>query len=364
MHLFQCAEPILGEEPADVLRTIAFMANLAAQETTGRIDASRGVGELFDALAHPSPESTTLVFALSPDPVPEEAPTSDLGYPLIPSSGAAAEPECVAWLIVNVPELDNRHSIDADIVLDVDLQPLPEEAPSQQALEVISSLLDHVTVIANQLSRHTIHLWQQHALGATASGTWWNDVFASHGFLPAYTQVESAIPVPASQVDVPDNVLVVSNADFPEDVLEDVTELYTLASTDQPLGTLDIEPSQWDIPRLKQNTAHFRALGTENYHALGLSAAGKVVAISEVWIHQGFSPEVAIMGLTYVHPKHRDPELAVTVARAAIDAARAAHPELTTIYSAWASDDAAQQALGDQLGSVAVGQVSAWQSKN
>lgn len=352
MQLVQFAEPVPGQEPADVLRTAVFMANFAAQDVTGRADASRGVAELFDALAHPAPDARTYIFAATEEAV--SGPISELGYPLVPTSGDAPEPEVLGWLVATAPLTDNTSVLELSLVLDVDLQPMDGQLPEESGA-VVQFLLEHAAKVAQSLGRSVLQLWQQHCLDMPSV---YGEIFEGAGFAPALTMTEFVLPVEDS--DIPADVLTVSNEDFPAGIATDVTEIYAAASVDQPWGSLHVEQENWDAARLAESTAHFRALGTENYHAFIVDDE-KVAAMSEVWIHAGTDPEVGVQGLTYVQPEYRGKDYSLTVARAALAAAQQAHPELSRVYTSAAEGHTEQLAMIEALTGEAVSRVSAWQ---
>lgn len=360
MFVYQCAGPVVGEEPSDALRTLVFMANLAAQETTGSADASRGITELIDALATPSPTAHTHIFAVTTDPWAGALGDSQFGYPQFSATGDEAEPPAVGWLIVTQPLADNIHSLDISLVLDADFQPIPGTPPSDAARELVVDMLGISDDIARRFGRSVIHLWDQHALGAASP---FAATFRDAGYTCALAQTEYVIPARLADLLARPDIEVFANTDFPEDLLPGVAELYTAASLDQPLGALDIRRAGWDTARLAESTAHFRALGTENYHAIATTDTGDVVGISEIWIHEGFSPKVAIQGLTYVRSEHRHRGLGTALKSHAHNAALTAHPELARIYTSVADDNTAMIALNKELGATAISHVTAWQKQ-
>lgn len=353
MQLIQFAEPIPGQEPADALRSAVFMANFAAQDITGSVDASRGVSELIDALAHPSPDARTYLFAATTDTI--EGPTSDLGYPLVPSTGDGSEPSINGWLIVSAPQMDNVNSLELSLILDVELQPM-ESAMPPQAEETIGFLLTAAATIGEKLGRSILQLWQQYPLREASPLA---SVFASYGFEAALEVTEYQIP--AETAEAAGSVVICADCDFPAGTADSVAALYSAASIDQPLGSLQIEQEKWDEDRLAANTQHFRSLGTRNYHALAFDEAQRVIGLSEVWVHQDARSNVAVQGLTYVLPEHRDEGLSIKLAGSAIAAARAAHPDLSRVYASAANGHTTQIEMINALGGQAISRVGACQ---
>lgn len=354
MQLLQCAEPVPGQEPADVLRSAVFMANFAAQDLTGRIDASSGVTQLLDALAHPDPHETTYVFAVSDTDVPGEL--SPLGFPIIPATGDHDEPEYLGWLIATTPLVDNTDVLGISLILDVDLQPIDGALPDEGA-EVVRFMLRSAKELARTLGRHTIQLWQQQSLTGDSPLA---ATLTSAGFESAMALTEYVLPIPAGVVT--GDVKLIVNEDFPPEVASQVSEIYADASMDQPWGTLTIEREKWDTQRLAESTAQFRALGTRNIHALAFDG-DQLIGISEVWLHEGADPAVGIQGLTYVLPARRTGAagLDVTLARAAMAAARTEQPQLERIYASAADGHDTQLALLQALGAEPVSRIGAWQ---
>lgn len=353
MQLVQFAEPIPGQEPADVLRTAVFMANFAAQDITGRADASRGVAELYDALTHPAPDACTYIFAATTEQV--AGPISALGYPLVPTSGDAAEPDVLGWLIATTPLADNTDVLELSLVLDVDLQPMEGQIPVESA-DTIAFLLKSAGEIAVALDRTILQLWQQYPLSSNSP---YAEAFSASGFDHALAATEFVLPV--SEEAVTDGVLVFANENFPAHVLNGVAALYSAASVDQPLGSLRVEREEWDAQRLAESTAHFRMLGTENFHALILDESDNVIALSELWIHADADPQVGVQGLTYVVAERRGEGLENSVATAALAAAKKAHPELSRVYASATDGHTSQLELTKSLGGIPVSRVGAWQ---
>ncbi|MEJ5996927.1 GNAT family N-acetyltransferase [Corynebacterium sp. H130] len=336
MQCFQFAEPVPGEEPADALRTVVFMANFAAQDITGSLDASRGADELIDDLAHPAPDHETFLFGIAEDPV--EGPVSDLGYPLIPSTGSASEPASLAWFVVDLPTRDNPNLVNVSIVLDVDLLPIGDDA-SPECASVCRFVLAECERIATSLGRSIIQVWMQHRADEQPA---LSEVYEEAGFSLAHSEVEFVTTLPRQPAG---DVQVFSNEDFPDQMLEGIAELYCAASVEQPRGSLSTAPEQWDAQRLSAHTAHFRARGTENFHAIATDEAGEPIALSEVWIHQGSNAEVAIQGLTYVKPDYRRQGLGFAVKSAAMGATLKAHPSVRRIYTSVAPSNQAMLQL-------------------
>ncbi|MEJ5927081.1 GNAT family N-acetyltransferase [Corynebacterium sp. H128] len=362
MFLAQLAEPNPSEEPADVLRSLALMANFAAQEITGHTDASRGVNELFDALANPSPHARTVVLAMLPESARSlcQAAADSNSIPLLPCTGTTPDPEALGWLIINLPLADNTHTMELSIVLDVELQPLPGDLAGAEAAEVVRALLEAAASLAPRYGRTVLQLWQQHSLTTNDALA---PLFQDCGFEQALTQVESVLSLPLPGKTTDTKTLGFANEDFPEELLPSVAALYQQASADQPFGMLLVEEAPWDESRLQEATSHFRSLGTRNYHALALSPAGQVCALSEVWIHEGFSAEVAVQGLTYVLPEYRGQGLGEALKRRALAVLQESCPSVQRVYTAVATENAAMLALNRKLGSVPVGYASAWQRK-
>src|SRR5699024_401334 len=82
--------------------------------------------------------------------------------------------------------------------------------------------------------------------------------------------------------------------DIPEDFLDDVIRLLTIASEDSLTGDLSVEPIQWNRTRLAE--AHGR-LRSRNAHTLMVAlvddSTQTVVALTELGRHAGSDPEVA-----------------------------------------------------------------------
>ena len=132
----QFDRPNLNWEASDDLRGFVFLANLAAQEASGDPAASVSVERVHTRLQG-SAESDSLLLALVEDnQIDPEAPRSELGLPLLPSSvptDLVGEPpvhEILGFTHLALPLREERDVIEFEIVLDAEYLPLPGEALS------------------------------------------------------------------------------------------------------------------------------------------------------------------------------------------------------------------------------------------
>lgn len=117
-----------------------------------------------------------------------------------------------------------------------------------------------------------------------------------HAERQMYVDIQPTSPVLGAQV-WPDY-------DIPEELLDDVLRLLTIASADAVYGDLSVEPIVWTRQRL--NEAHAR-LRSRKAHTLliGILEHGRVVALTELSRHGDADPEVCEWTLTVTDRAYR-----------------------------------------------------------
>lgn len=149
--------PRPGSDTAEaVVGAYAFSATLAIQDITGLATSGVTASHIAKRL-EPSAESEALLFAL----VDREAlrPVTDLGFQELTEEDIQfAE----AWVFVSLPLLEDLGVIEANIVFDAAVAPLPgEEWPTAPWAKALSLLDD----LSHLLSRPIRHIWVTHAPG-------------------------------------------------------------------------------------------------------------------------------------------------------------------------------------------------------
>lgn len=375
-HLRHVDRPVsdpAGElSPADAVRNFVFMANLAAQESSGDPASSVSTQRVLHRLRG-SEESDSVLLALVDAPAPHspgDEPLSGLGYPRLPATEApegadeVAE-EMLGFAHLSLPLLEERHIVEFECVLDVGLLPVPGQELSLQGRVVYRRLLAEVEALAARLGRTTLQLWLVHPAGEEPGTGTFARALATHGFEMGLAEIQGLIDLgrvdPAEAV-VPEGtrLTVVEDYDVPADLREGVLELMTAASTDIPHGLMDTEAAVWTPERLRAAAARLRDRGAVNLMVVLHDDSG-VLAISEFSRHAGSDPTVAEQGVTIVSPHARGRGLGRVVKLIGLARLRESLPQVTRVYTSNAVDNTGMRAINDSLGWKMISRSSAWQ---
>lgn len=351
--------------------TFVFLANLAAQEASGDPAASISVERVVHRLAG-SAESDSVMLGLLPEPdaaATEALPRSPLGYPLIPSTQPADAPadgffDFLGFAHISLPQLEERHILEFEIVLDADLQPLPGEDFSSEALRTIAALLAGVEHVARLRRRSVLQLSIMHPAGQRPGTGAMAAVLRGHGYRAGLTEVQSVLAVPAHDPADPPagyRVQILQDYRVPPELIDDVAALFTTASADVPHGTMSTEPAQWDARRLADAAARLRDRGGRQLMALLIDPAGQAHALSEFLWHAGSRPDVVEQGAVIVARGRRRRGLGTAALAWGLAALRVAWPDAERVYSSEATDDPAMAAIAAALGATAISGSSSWE---
>ncbi|AKK03341.1 GNAT family N-acetyltransferase [Corynebacterium epidermidicanis] len=357
--------------PSEVIRTLVFMANLSAQEATGSMDASRNAEQLATELALPHPDHETIILALfdGDEPILPDLTTSDtanptkrrFGLPVLPLFADFSCDNILGWLVLTVPKKDHLELVEAELILDAYLQPLPDKTLTAAAEAAVTHLLELGNSIAHKLGRPHFVLWQQQAASPTVATESMAQLLRDQGFSLGYSERTLVVdaPVNHSMASAQPKWEVFHNANFPDQLVPKVAEVYAHASTDIPHGDLPLQPEAWNSERLQANTEHMRAMGTTNLHVLGLDEAGEILALAEAFLPEG-NVDIIDIGLVYVAPQARRQGLA-TQASAALATAIAEHlPTVQRGYLSIAEENQAALALAQKCGGHPISVTTAW----
>jgi GNAT superfamily N-acetyltransferase len=135
----------------------------------------------------------------------------------------------------------------------------------------------------------------------------------------------------------------------PEALVDDYCRLNEAFVTEAPMGDLDVEPEVWDRVRVEQAEARNARTGRHELAAAALTAAGRMVALTEIMVneraaHRGFQSG------TLVDPEHRGHRLGLAVKLANHRQVREAYPDLRVLLTGNAGVNAPMNAVNDQLG--------------
>jgi GNAT superfamily N-acetyltransferase len=128
-----------------------------------------------------------------------------------------------------------------------------------------------------------------------------------------------------------------------------------------PLGEVKWEPEHVDVARVRDGERAAAARGRRNYHTMVRhEPTGEVVAWSEL-VGLAGRPETLLQEITLVLPEHRGHRLGLLTKLANLHQALSAVPELTSVHTWNATENAHMIAINEQLGFRVVDLWDAWQ---
>lgn len=137
--------------------------------------------------------------------------------------------------------------------------------------------------------------------------------------------------------------------EIPEAHLVGTGRLLSTFFSQIPLGTLDLEDSEWTPERIRADEQRARRIGRLDYCALALSGQGDVVAFTNAAVDLA-DPVRASVGATIVAPEHRGHRLGLAVKLAGHDLLRTTHPGCRDVVTGNADSNAAMNAINERLG--------------
>lgn len=339
MRFITLDRPVPGTEPADDVLNLVFLANLAAQETTGDTASSTSVERVAHRLRG-SVEYDTVAYALELDPAEDYA-----GY-----------------LLVSTPLLEDTHVVEAEVILDAALLPLPGEPLSPEARKVLGLLYAHAETVTGRLGRSVVQTWLLHPADEAPGSGEWASVLRERGYELGLTEIQGVVPVgvPAPTWQPPLRIDEIRNLDFPAPLIDGVLSLYRLASTDVPTGGLDSDAVDWTRERLAAAADRVRETHREVLSVV-LSDAQGVIGISEITRFPGSEPEVAEQGITIIAARARGRGHGLNIKREALRRVASAIPGVRRVYTSNAADNPWMIGINRQLGWNVVSGGSGWQ---
>jgi len=339
LQLVQIDRPVPGAEPADAVVNLVFLANLAAQETTGDTASSTSVERVQHRLRG-SVEYDTLAFALE---VPGEDPA---GY-----------------LLISTPLLEDRDVVEAEVILDAGHLPLPGAGFEPESRAILSTLFAEAEAVAARLGRGVVQTWLLHPADETPGIGGWADVLRERGYSLGLTEIQGVVEVGVGAPDWPAGVTVevVRNLDFPPPLVDGVLALYHRASVDVPTGGLVAEPVDWTRDRLAAAARRVRNTGREMVSVV-LSDATGVIGISEITRFPGSEPGIVEQGITVVDVRARGRGHGLRIKQEALRAA-AEHLGAQRVYTSNAADNTWMVDINRRLGWRVVSGGSGWQKR-
>ncbi len=207
-----------------------------------------------------------------------------------------------------------------------------------------------------------------------------------HGYAVAQTNLRSALALPADAdhlallrdgragcargdgdvaEETPDAAYRVEVAEGlpPAEWHEDLAVLNRRMSTDAPLGDLALEEEDWDAERVRAEYERRLGSGRQIQTAVAReSASGRLVGFTDLSISAG-SPELAYQGSTLVLREHRGHRLGLRLKAANALAVMASLPDVRSIRTWNADDNAPMLAVNQELGFTADAVHRMWQKR-
>ena len=359
-----------GEFDEAVVGAYSFSATLAIQDITGL--ATSGVTPAHIAKRmEGSAESRALLFALTS----REAlrPVGPLGFPLLTSDDLF---DVEAWVFISLPLLEDVTVLEANVTLDASIAPLPGEevpaAPWQGAFMLIDAL-------SHALNRPTRQIWVTHSPGA-----WTPPGAIEAGYAQAFREDQAVFEAeavenldslrPSSASDV--LIKVAEGPGFagfeapvgsPSKDAAGFGALLSAASRDYPRGELQLEPIEWDLPRIIDAGARLKDRGGAQLTGIALASGDgssgerQYVGLCEAVHYTHDSDAVCELGLIYVLPEFRGRGIGEALVRETVSAARKHWEDLKTVYVSYPAESAGAQAIAVRLGASVVSSTTAWQ---
>ena len=355
-------------EPSDAVRTFVFMANLAAQEASGDPAASTSPERVLHRLRGSS-ESTAYIFGVvdaAQDPLPP-AELSELGFPLVPSTGDCPEYNFVGFLHLNLPLLEETANAELEGVLDVDFLPLPGQCLEPDAAALAEWMIQKGTQVARELGRSTVQSGTLSPAQSQQDTDAFRPALEAAGFQVKHIEDQFLIPIahPAPSALLPHGIAVEvwEDYDIAKSYLDAVLDLLTIASSDSLTGDLSVEPIQWTRQRLAE--AHARLRSRRSHTLLvalvDVSAPGRILSMTELGRHEAADPHVAEWTITVTARERRREGLATLAKISALQAITERWPEVTKTFCSVGHADKAMQSICTGLGAVPISTSAAWE---
>lgn len=338
-----------------MLRELAFLANLAAQETTGDTATSLSVERLAHRLRGSAVYDSV---ALARIDAPVDRPHSSLDYPVV------TDPDCEVdgFLLLGMPLTEDRTILDVEIILDATHLPLPGATFDPEGRAVIEELLAEADAVGARLGRTTLQTWLLHPADEEPGTGEFADVLRSAGYRLGLTEIQGHLPVTHRPVNHPWELTAIVDLAVPEDVVDDVIELYQLGSDDMPRGGLQDTDITWTRQRLADAAARLTDTGRRSLNVLARDQSGPV-GLTEVTMHQGSDETVLEQDLTVVATRARGRGVAKALKQELLNRAREVFPAAGRVYTSCAADNHAMIAVNDALGWTRISGGSGWEKR-
>ncbi|AKE41407.1 acetyltransferase [Corynebacterium kutscheri] len=360
-------------EPSDVLRNFIFSANLAAQDITNDTATSSSATQILSALAG-SPLKQTILLAVQLAGTTTLSATGSYGYPMISAvetstltAGFVNAPDnftepILGFLEINLNMQSDLNAIDCDITLDAELQPLPGETLDKEIFTIVSALVAEACSFAQKIHRPVVRFWLRHSHPGSGLHEVVTTELSQNGFHCALAEIQGYIPAEKHILPLPPRY----SFDFYRDHnpnkahINSLLNLFELAESHIPTGTLSVSPQPWTTQRLKQSHVHTVDRGNQTTTVIVLFD-DHPIAFSEIINRAGSHPTVVEQGATFVHPQHQGRGIGQALKAQAIRSAIELWPETRKIYTDMEISNTRILKINEQFGFHSIARTQAWQ---
>ncbi|AZA09092.1 hypothetical protein [Corynebacterium pseudopelargi] len=291
--LFRLIAPEPHTDVGDALRSFVFSANLLSQDLSGDTALSTTAEAVAQTLRC-SPETATTIYMLSEEDTQPQPAVDPPGFAL-------------GFVQISEPLRADTNTLDFQIVLNAELQPLPEEQPDAEAQAIMLQLFDATVAHAKRSGRKILHTWiadeQQHRTMA-----WLAAMLRDKGFEPKLQETHGWIDVAAvaqpAPLEAPLEAVFIHDFQFPDALIPGVARLLEVADQDVPHGGLSTEPAPWNPERIHSVAQVLRDRGNQSLGVVLLDAQ-KVIGYSEVVRYSTGEASVAWQGVTVLDEQAR-----------------------------------------------------------
>ncbi len=336
--LFRLIAPEPHTDVGDALRSFVFAANLLSQDLTGD-PALSTTAEAVAQTLRGSSETATTIYLLS------EAETQT--QELLDPPGFA-----LGFVQISEPLRADADTLDFQIILNAELQPLPDEEPDEEVQSIMLELFDAAASHAKRSGRSVLHTWlareDEHKTMA-----WLSRTLHAKGFQAKLQETHGWIEVSAVPQPLPlDSGLraeFIQDFQFPEHLIPGVASILSIADTDVPHGGLSTQPGPWDETRIATIGQELRDRGNQSLGVV-LLQGNEVIGYSEVVRYCTGDLSIAWQGITVLQEHARGQGLGMAIKQLLFEALRQHMPEVRRVCSEIAVDNSRMLAINERLG--------------
>jgi len=212
-----------------------------------------------------------------------------------------------------------------------------------------------------------------YASGSTGAGASGPEFARATGFELALSEVQRELPLPVAEevlarladdaAHAPAAYALRSwSGPVPEELLDGWAEITSTLATEAPTGDLELEPEAVSAEAVREREATVARQGRTKYNTVALSAAGEVVAYSDLatTVHE---PGRAYQWGTLVHRAHRGHRLGLAVKVANLRLLQRERPDITRLTTYNAEVNAHMIGVNEALGFRPVARLGDFQKK-